>query len=196
MRTPQTCLLLILCLLQYAVASTSALSMDADNNKNGRTRTNLRPVDRTDEIQETVPESPSAPIASRRQNEDQNGYDMENVDMSNMNMDGLGSVAADINIDEYTQLPKELFTTPISEWTQKDWILFGIIFVIFSCFLSCFASIVCGACNLLSGFLRCLSEIGCGACNLLNCLTCYCCYLVCCDDRGSGRYGERHPLLG
>mmetsp|Transcript_20302 Transcript_20302/g.49786 ORF Transcript_20302/g.49786 Transcript_20302/m.49786 type:complete len:158 (-) Transcript_20302:2558-3031(-) len=153
MRISQTFALLTLCLLQYAVASTNAVPMDV--NKNGG-RTNLRrTIDRTDEIQK---QHPGAPIASRSLKEDESGYNMDNLNTDN------------INIDEYTQRPLELFSTPITEWTTEDWILFGIIFLLLSCLLSC------------------LAKIGCGACNLLNCLTCYCCYYLCCGDPDAGSY--------
>ena len=109
-------------------------------------------------------------IVSRRtkEEEEQKGYDMSNVDMSNMNMDNLST--ENINFDEYAQRPKELFSTPINEWTMEDWIIAVIIFSLLSCFLSC------------------LGRIGCGACNLLNCLTCYCCFNLCCGGPEAGSY--------
>lgn len=170
MRIPQQLILLLLCFLQCAVASNSDLSSDGDKS----TRTNLRT--RNDgrshqpilfnQPRETV--NDDTPIVSRKAKEDQNGYDMSNVDMSNMNMNNLNT--DNVNMDELTQRPKELFSTPINEWTMEDWIIFGIILMLLSCLLSC------------------LSKIGCGACNLLNCLTCYCCLSLCCGDAEAGSY--------
>lgn len=162
MRIPQKFILLILCLLQYAIAASTnaSLPMDATDKRNDERTTNLRRMDRTGGIlQDTsVAESPVAPMMTSSRNLKEDG-DNSGYDMSNMNMDN-------VNIDEYTQRPQELFSTPITEWTTEDWILAGVMFLILSCLLSC------------------LAKIGCGACNLLNCLTCYCCYHLCCGDTG------------
>ena len=85
----------------------------------------------------------------------------QNMNYQDMNMEG-------VNVDEYMNRPSETFSKPISDWETQDWIVAFIVFSLVSCFLSC------------------LARIGCGCFNLLNCLTCYCCYHLCCGDPDTG----------